>query len=799
MRTICVLTLVLYGSVLCAAAGTFETPTIIDTAYPVPPDAYFVAASGSDSAPGTEVAPFETVGHAIDVAPPNSTIVIRGGTYREPESEFFKPLTLQPYPHEQVWLKGSLVVTGWVADGPRWRKDGWTVEFDQDTYPPGATQPGFPHAGKPDMVFVDGDPLAQVGSVGEVGPGEFFADYGANRLYIGSDPTGRLVEAAAHPRALRANTGAAGTVIRGLGVMHYGGGRFEGALQCDNSATLFENNTVAWNAGKGTAIYNSTDAVVRGNTFLYNGQMGLAAWRADGLVVEYNRFAGNNQEQFIRGGDVAEAAGSKLTEIELLVVRDNIFEENLATGLWLDVSILDATVVGNVARNNSRSGLFFEISSAAVIASNVCTGNGTGILVSNAADVDVYNNTLVGNAEHLSVIDDSRVNGDPVITYVTDDVVIKNNILSDGDGGQEAFVFARDYNSSPIKDADDMIESIDHNAYHRSDAAVPASLFEWWRGTTRLLFSDLDAFRQSTGEESNGLVFDDVVPDPFFEDAAGGNYRLQATSPAIGAGDALPQDVADAIGVATGGPVDLGAFIGHSGADPPLSVPDGSAATEAMTVGRAGSQLIVEWDDRCAPFNVKLIAGSLPAVGNYSVTESDCSVDAPHLWDPVSTGDLWFLLVADNAFGVEGAWGESSSGERNGTTPSGTCGATVKEPAGRCLGFQPLATALHGNLQGLNGNLYPDLRGNVQSPLSRATKVPQRPRAVTLLGSPLRSGHLPESGILVGRGSPRTHRRAEHGQFLLQHRQIDRIPMVGPDLSKVNGLSSTPDRSDLAP
>ncbi len=684
MRTIYVLTLALCVFVGYAAAGTFETPTIKQTAYPVPPGAYFVAGTGSDSAPGTEAAPFETIGHAIDVAPPNSTIVIRGGTYREPESQFFKPLTLQPYPQEQVWLKGSLVVTGWVADGPRWRKDGWTWEFDQNSYPPDATEPGFPHAGKPDMVFVDGDPLAQVGSVGEVGSGEFFVDYGADRLYIGSNPAGRLVEAAAHPRALRANTGAAGTVIRGLGVMHYAGGRYEGALQCDNSATLFENNTVAWNAGKGTAIYNSTGAAVRGNTFLYNGQMGLAAWRADGLIVEQNRFAANNQERFIQGGDVAEAAGSKLTEIEVLVVRDNIFEENLATGLWLDVSILDATVAGNVARNNARIGLFFEISSSAVIASNVCTGNGTGILVSNAADVDVYNNTLVGNAEHLAVIDDSRVNGDPLITYVTDDVVIKNNILSDGDGGQEAFVFARDYNSSPIKDADDMIDAMDHNAYHRSVAAVPASLFEWWRGTTRLLFSDLDAFRQSTGEEPDGQEFDDVVPDPFFVDVAAGNYRLRTTSLAIGAGDALPQGVADAIGVATGGAVDLGAFVGHSGADLPLSVPDGSSATDALTVGRAGSQLIVEWDDRCVPFNVKLIAGSLSDVGTYTVTEADCSIVAPHLWDSISTGDLWFLLVADNAFGVEGSWGESGTGERNGVTASGTCGATVKEPAGRC-------------------------------------------------------------------------------------------------------------------
>ena len=41
---------------------------------------------------------------------------------------------------------------------------------------------------------------------------------------------------------------------------------------------------------------------------------------------------------------------------------------------------------------------------------------------------------------------------------------------------------------------------------------------------------------------------------------------------------------------------------------------------------------------------------------------------------------LWFLVVGDNA-ATEGSWGLTSAGaERGGTTPSGQCGVTIKNP-----------------------------------------------------------------------------------------------------------------------
>ena len=49
-----------------------------------------------------------------------------------------------------------------------------------------------------------------------------------------------------------------------------------------------------------------------------------------------------------------------------------------------------------------------------------------------------------------------------------------------------------------------------------------------------------------------------MATNPFFVDEASGDYQLKPGSPAIGAGVPLPADIAAAIGVAAGVPVNLG-------------------------------------------------------------------------------------------------------------------------------------------------------------------------------------------------------------------------------------------------
>ncbi len=88
--------------------------SIPDTAYAVPSNAIVVSPSGDDAAAGTLAAPFRTVAKAVSAVPAGGTVVLRGGDYREALGGINKPFTLQSFPHEQAWLKGSALVTGWT-------------------------------------------------------------------------------------------------------------------------------------------------------------------------------------------------------------------------------------------------------------------------------------------------------------------------------------------------------------------------------------------------------------------------------------------------------------------------------------------------------------------------------------------------------------------------------------------------------------------------------------------------------------------------------------------------------------
>ena len=94
-------------------AGSYEPLVIKNTNYSILSDALYVATHGDDLGSASKTNPLRTISKAIELASPGSTIIIRRGTYREVLPDISKQLTLQPFPHEQVWLKGSIIVTKW--------------------------------------------------------------------------------------------------------------------------------------------------------------------------------------------------------------------------------------------------------------------------------------------------------------------------------------------------------------------------------------------------------------------------------------------------------------------------------------------------------------------------------------------------------------------------------------------------------------------------------------------------------------------------------------------------------------
>ncbi len=552
---------------MALAGERLEPPAIKDTAYAIPPGAVFVARTGNDNNLGTKKSPLRTISAAISTAADGGTIVIRRGIYREAPADLSKRLTLQPYPHEPVWLKGSQVITEWEADGNVWRKGNWTHEFCDDCFHPDNIEPEFPNAGQPDQVFVDGVPLKQVSRRKALTKGAFFVDDEADRLFIGTNPAGRLVEASVHGMALTIWQNGAGSAVRGLGFAHYAPVPTHGngaMLKVSADRVTLENNTFSWSAAKGLEVFGR-DVSVRGNTFVYNGWMGLSAWKANGLTVKGNRFAYNNREMFARSGHVSGAAGASITASRHVTVSDNLFHDNHAHGLWLDINVAHAVISRNISRNNLQHGVFYEISSNGIIASNIVTGNGgAGIALSDAAHMKVYNNTLVGNAIGFVVQDGDRVNGEKAEiaagnSWVSGDTQFHNNLIAGNGASERAYIWVRDFTGT--QDADTMLSASSTNGFHRRDRARPRNLVEWWRGSGRMLFSDLSTYRSQTGRGRDSLSIDGSPSDPFFTHAPSGNFALKPGSAARNRGRDLPPDVAKAIGVTPRGSPHLGALL----------------------------------------------------------------------------------------------------------------------------------------------------------------------------------------------------------------------------------------------
>jgi parallel beta-helix repeat protein len=546
----------LFALLLAAPAVASAAIEIKNTSYQIPSGAYFVSPNGKASNSGKTPDSAWPAAKALASAPNGSTIVFRSGTYRNIKANINRKLTLQAYPHEKPWLKGSIEVHGWVKEGRIWRKDGWNYSFPDQKVKKGIDRK-YPLAGHRDMVYINGVSLKQVASKAKVVRGTFYVDAANNRLYIRDNPAGKTVEATALTHAFDMLKSGSSTTVRGLGFAHYA----DRGIEVKAPRVTLENNTFVWNGVDGARFLElATDGIVRGNTFSYNGRQGFGGRGAHRILLEGNKISYNNVEHFAQQW---KAAGVKFGSTNGIIWRNNVVEHNFATGMWIDESVTNATIVRNTVRNNASIGIQLELSHKVIVAANVVYNNPMGIMVADTSSAGVYNNTLSMNDTHIIVKDSPRKNTKTAaaakgIAWISRDNVFKNNILSNTKGGP----LFESVGCSNNQHSKHMITAADHNAYYRRVSSQPQSVITWslGKGKCSVGYRSIAAFKSATGYEANALVVDNVATNPFFVNPANNDYRLKLNSPAIGRGSPLPADVAKAIGLRSGVPVDLGAI-----------------------------------------------------------------------------------------------------------------------------------------------------------------------------------------------------------------------------------------------
>lgn len=376
---------------LCGAGGLFGSGALAATLFV---DAANIHAS--DSGPASESQPLATISAAMRRLQPGDHVYIAAGVYREPvlfpaRSWSGGPETvIEGDPQGNTLIKGSVIVTTWRSAG--------------------AGRFVAPMGHEPEQVFVDGEPLQQIGGTvfggypgvpahplarlfsgkaGGIWPGRVSGDratmpvnsfhydrsQGDVMIRIATDSVeGRSVEVAALQRILHAQR-VERVVLRNLSFEHSNTTATTrgGAVQLDGKRIRIEKVSIRRADGVCLGL-NGPDHEVVSSSFSECGQMGIGGrgtgWRIDDVTVSRNNTRGFNKwweaggAKFVGDGGLKDSTLSRFRAID-----------NRGDGLWFDWKNRDNRITDSLFAFNTGFGLHLEICEGFLVDNNVVVGN----------------------------------------------------------------------------------------------------------------------------------------------------------------------------------------------------------------------------------------------------------------------------------------------------------------------------------------------------------------------------------------------------------------------------------------
>ncbi len=383
-----------------------QLPVVTTTAWVAPSEVSEIGPPPSSTV--VEVTVEDDIESLMMESPPGTTFEFGPGVYRE---FAVRPRTGDVFlGDEGAVLSGSRLLSGFIKVGELWAVGGLDAEGERR----GTCVDHRPMCSFPEDLYMDGERLRQVESLGDVRPGKWFFDYESDIVYVGDDPSVHSMELATVPYAF---VGAAVDVfISGFVIEKYANPAQRGAIggEGTGSGWVIVSNEIRMNHGIG--VKAGTDTTIAGNYVHHNGQLGLGGSGA-GILVQGNEIAYNNSGGFspFWGG-----GGAKFVKTRDLVVDGNYVHHNLGPGLWTDIDNENTTYTRNLVVVNYHAGIKHEISYGAYIAENRVESNGfgnpyklagAGIFVSSSSDVEVSNNIVRMNKDGIGGLERDRGSG----------------------------------------------------------------------------------------------------------------------------------------------------------------------------------------------------------------------------------------------------------------------------------------------------------------------------------------------------------------------------------------------------
>lgn len=551
---------------------------------------YYVAPDGVADAQGTTLEQPTTLEAALARAVTNDAIILRGGTYRTGRLMFNQGITMQPYADERPVLKGTKVAGTWEAQSNGVWRTAWTELFPMQPeswwrrHREGRKTPLWLFNN--DMVFVDGRMLQAVGWEGDVDENSFHIDYDNQQVYIGVDPTNRLVEITAWDGALtrtvrelhgRKSDGK-GPTIRGLTLTQYAYRAFEfegynpeavspeSAHGKDIIGTLIEHCAITHCSRVG-GYFRGDGLTIRHCLVSDTSTEGIFVLSSNDVLLEKNIIRRNNVEK-ITG--YYPAAVKIFNQCYRVTCRDNlVYDQPNSNGIWYDVGNIDAVFVNNWIQD-CEDGFFFEISKGAICAGNVFVRCHKGVRSLNASNVHVYQNTFVNTTPSFERTPRSAV-GDhfdwhpasgPGVDEREGHIFVNNLLVGEEGYARELLRFEQTASlCGQLKNPP--VAQFDYNVFVRTGSGGDAPLLVWSPAATDnclalcATLADLHKIVPQFAQHSREFF---NYGGPLFQSSVLARYELSAAFPGAGAATTLPEKVSAALGWPKGGAPFVGAY-----------------------------------------------------------------------------------------------------------------------------------------------------------------------------------------------------------------------------------------------
>ncbi len=529
---------------------------------------FYVAPDGKAENRGESVDKPTTIEQAFEQVNSGDAIILRGGIYRTGNLVLNQGIIMQPYKDEQPVFKGTYIATEWKNLG----NGLWTTKWER-LFPSkpadwwqrdrqGKITPLYKFNN--DMVFIDGKFLQSVGWEGEVNENSYYIDYESGRVYIGTDPTNRLVEITAFDVAILRTTREChskvsdkkGPIIQGITFTQYAyraieieGTDPEGLSNETNHGkevigTTLEHCTISF-CSRVAAYLRGDKLVIRNCKITDTSTEGIYILSSSDVLLEKNIFTRNNIE-LITG--YYPAAVKIFNQCYRVTCRDNlVIDLPYSNGIWYDVGNVDGVFINNWVENvglldrkftgkqtwPSESGFFFEISKGVICAGNVFVRCENGIHILNSSNAKIYQNTffnstaVIGRNERSAVGDHFgwHPSTGPDVHEREGHVFVNNLLAADADF-QRPLLFVWQPKSLCIRLNKSPFVQMDYNVYACASEKNDFPLILWSPAQNEECQARLNSPSEIQKVQPDFSINDKYLNYNIFKSPELGNYQL---------------------------------------------------------------------------------------------------------------------------------------------------------------------------------------------------------------------------------------------------------------------------------